>query len=184
MTPVEKGQRDPPLLRIFFPGDLGYRPRMKKFLPLFVLLVACADASYVYNFDILDPGAKNLQKPGERDVMEDADLKAELLLDPTSFQAIAFDVTNKTEVDLVINWDQVSILAPDGSQTPIHPDASVGAVQPTAKVAVRLVPFTLPATGKLAAAYDNTKFELVVPMVVRGQPKEYRYHLIAHTKKL
>src|SRR6478752_5858417 len=98
---------------------------MKKLLPLFVLLGACADASYVYNFNITDPGAKNLEKPGERDVLEDADVKAEMLLDPTSFQAIAFDVTNKTEVDLIVNWDQVSILSPDGSQTPIHPDASV-----------------------------------------------------------
>ena len=36
------------------------------------LLVAsgCAPAKYYYNFDVTDPGAKNLTKPGERDGVE------------------------------------------------------------------------------------------------------------------
>ena len=41
---------------------------------LLVTSAACVPAKYFYNFDITDPGAKNLTKPGERDMLEDADL--------------------------------------------------------------------------------------------------------------
>jgi hypothetical protein len=157
---------------------------MKKLMGLLFLVGGCAPATYAYDFDMTDPGAKNLTKPGERDTMEDADVKTELLLDPTSFQAIALDLTNKTDSDLVVVWDQVTITGPEGSQTPIHPDGAVGAIQPGARLTTRLVPFQLPAQGQLAAAYDNTKFELVLPMSVRGQPREYRYKLVAHVHKL
>jgi hypothetical protein len=144
----------------------------------------CAPANYVYSFDLTDPGAKNLIKPGERDTLEDADVKSELLLDPTSFQAILLDVTNKTDALLEVAWDHIVWIGPDKTETPIHPDGSLGQVEPGAKVVARLVPFSLPGQGPAAASYDNTSFELVVPMGVRGQPREYRYHLNAKVKKL
>ena len=87
---------------------------------LAVLLVAasgCAPSKYFYNFDVTDPGAKNLTKPGERDVVEDPDLRAELL-------------------------------------------------------------------GNAAASFDNQPFELVVPIEARGQPRDFRVHLLAHAVKL
>src|SRR5579871_4207303 len=135
-------------------------------LPLLLLAfaaVGCAEANYAYSFDLLDPGAVNLIKPGQRDTLEDADVKSEILVDPTSFQAILLDITNKTDADIQVAWGQISIIGPDGMQTPLRPDSQVEAVQPGAKVVARLISFQLPATGKLAAAYDNTKFELVVP---------------------
>ena len=144
----------------------------------------CAAGNYAYSFDLTDPGAHNLQKPGERDTIEDGDVKAEILVDPTSFQAILLDLTNKTEVPLQVQWTQISIVSPDHTQMPLAPDSGLGAVEPTARVTARLVPFTLPSQGEAAKAYDNTTWELVVPMMVRGSPTEKRYAMRAHTNKL
>jgi hypothetical protein len=47
-----------------------------------------------------------------------------------------------------------------------------------------LQPFELPAVGAAARAFDGTTFEMVVPMLVRGQPREYRYHLHVTLKKI
>jgi hypothetical protein len=153
-------------------------------LALALLVAGCAPANYAYNFDLTDPGAKNLTKPGERDVLEDADVKSEILVDPTSFQAILLDITNKTDAMLQVDWTRLVVIGPDKVETPIKPDAPLGAVEAGAKIVARLVPFALPATGAPAAAYDNSNFELVVPLIVRGQPREMRYHMNAKVKKL
>jgi hypothetical protein len=157
-----------------------------KTLALVTLLAAmgCAPANYAYSFDLTDPGARNLTKPGERDTIEDADVKSEILVDPTSFQAVLLDLTNKTEVPLMVSWDQISMVAPDHSQTPLRPDAPLPQIEPSARITARLVPFSLPAVGAAAKAYDETDFELVVPIVVRGNPREMRYHLHAKVHKL
>jgi hypothetical protein len=151
---------------------------------LAALVAGCAPATYTYSFDMTDPGARNVQKPGQHDVLEDADVKSELLVDPTSFQAVMFKITNKTEGNIQINWGAISMLMPDRSQQPLQPDAGLGAVEPGATLSVRLVPFQLPQIGAAAKAYDGTAFELVVPMVVRGAPREMHYHLAARAIKL
>jgi hypothetical protein len=156
---------------------------MKKLI-LCMLVAGCAPANYAYNFDISNPGARNLTKPGERDVLEDGDIKAELLVDPTSFQAVAFDLTNKTESPIEVSWSQISIVGPDKVQNTLHSDSPLGAVESGARVSARLVPFQLPAQGDAAKAYDNSDWELVVPMVVRGMPVERRYQLHARALKL
>ncbi len=153
-------------------------------LVLFVAVSGCAAGNYAYSFDLTNPGAHNLQKPGERDVLEDSDVRAEILVDPTSFQAVLLDVMNKTEQPLAVAWDQISMVMPDHTQNPIRPDGPLGAVEPGAKVTARLVPFQLPSEGAAAKAYDNTDFELVVPMTVRGMPTERRYQMHARTNKL
>jgi hypothetical protein len=156
-----------------------------KILPLVALAaVGCAPANYAYSFDLTNPGAHNLQKPGERDVLEDPDVHAEILVDPTSFQAVLLDLTNKTDQPLVVGWDQISMIMPDHTQNPIRPDAPLGSVEAGAKLTARLVPFQLPAVGDAAKAYDNTNFELVVPMTIRGMPTERRYQMVARTNKL
>jgi hypothetical protein len=159
---------------------------MRSTLLLSIVLGAggCAPATYAYNFDLTDPGARNLTKPGERDVLEDADVKSEILVDPTSFQSVLLDVGNKTDVPLQVDWMAISITGPDGNQTPLHPDVGLGAVEPGAKVVARLIPFALPAQAPLAPAYNNTNFELAVPMYVRGEQRVYRYHMRATVKKL
>jgi hypothetical protein len=157
---------------------------MRNLIPLVLAVGGCAAGNYAYSFDLTNPGAHNLTKPGERDTLEDADVKAEILVDPTSFQAILLDVTNKTEVPLQVQWDQISMVAPDHTQMPLHPDGGLGAVEPTARVTARLVSFTLPSQGEAAKAYDNTDWQLVVPMLVRGSPTEKRYTMHARTNKL
>ncbi len=152
-------------------------------LALAVLVAACAPANYYYNFDIAEPNAKNSPSPQGRDVIEDADVKAEILVDPTSFQAILLDLTNKTDQTMGVNWDQISIINPDGVATAVKPDSQLGWIQPGTKIVARLLPFTLPSQGAAATAYDESKFVLVVPMVVRGQQKDVRYHLVSHIVK-
>lgn len=157
---------------------------MRSLACLLVLGSGCAVANYAYSFDLTNPGAHNLQKPGERDTLDDADVHSEILVDATSFQAVLLDLTNKTDAPLQVAWDQISIIGPDHAQNPLRPDGALGAVEPGAKVTARLVPFSLPAQGDAAKAYDNTDFELVVPMTVRGTPTEKRYQLHARANKL
>lgn len=154
---------------------------------LAVLVVAgagCAPAKYFYNFDVTDPGAKNLTKPGERDVLEDPDLRAELLVDPTSFQAILLMITNTTAEPMTVHWGRISIIGPDRVARPLQPDIRLGRIEPYTKVRARLIPFELPDLGTAAAGYDNAQFELVVPLEVRNQPRDLRIHLLAHAVKL
>jgi hypothetical protein len=151
---------------------------------LLVTSVGCAPARYFYNFDITDPGAKNLTKQGERDVLEDPDLRAELLVDPTSFQAILLIITNTTPEPLVVQWQRISIIGPDRVARWLQPDVRLGRVEPYTKARARLIPFELPEVGNAAASFDNQTFELVVPLEVKGQPRDLRVHLLAHAVKL
>jgi hypothetical protein len=158
--------------------------RRMRLLALWALLGGCAPLTYTYSFDLTDPGARNVQKPGQHDVLEDNDLKSELLIDPTSFQAVMLKLTNKTDVNIDVQWGAISMVAPDRSQQALAPDVSLGPVEPGATVNARLVPYQLPSVGAPAAAYDGQAFELVVPLVVRGTPREMHYHLIAHVIRL
>jgi hypothetical protein len=152
---------------------------------VFVVGAGCAPANYFYSFDLTNAGAHNVAKPGERDVLDDNDVKSEILVDPTSFQAVLLDLTNKTEAPIQIGWDQISIVRPDHTQQPLRPDAPMPpSVEPGAQLMARLVQFALPPSGAAARVYDNSDFELVVPMVVRGTPTERRYALHVHLTKL
>jgi hypothetical protein len=150
-----------------------------------IVVAACAPASYYYNFDITDPGAANQAKPHTRDSIEDSDVKTEILVDPTNFQSILIVLTNKTDQMLGVAWDQITIINPDGVATNVRPDMQLNmGVQAGTKLMARLVPFSLPEQGPAAAANDGAKFVLVIPMVVRGANKEYRYHLISQVAKM
>jgi hypothetical protein len=151
---------------------------------LFAAAAGCAPANYNYSFALTDPGAVNAIKPGQRDVLEDADIKTEILVDPTSFQAILYDLTNKTDQPIQVDWANVVVVTPDGNQMSVRPDGSVGGIDPGMKQVVRLVPFSLPSQGQLAAAYEAQQFQLVVRMWVRGASRELRYHLVAHVNKI
>lgn len=151
-----------------------------------LLLVAsgCTPSKYYYNFDVTDPGAKNLTKPGERDVLEDPDLRAEILVDPTSFQAILLIITNLTAEPMMVQWNEISVIGPDRVARPLRPDVGVGRIEPYTKQRVRLIPFELPDVGTAASGYDQQPFELVVPLEVKGQYRDFRVHLLAHAVKL
>ena len=151
---------------------------------LMLLAAGCAPANYYYNFDITDPGARNLTRPGERDQFDDPDVRLEVLVDATSFEAVLLVMTNRTPEPLIVNWGQISIIGPDRIARGIHPDEGVGPIEPYTKTRVRLIPFELPAVGGAAASFDNQTFELVIPLVVSGKPRELRVHLMAHAVKL
>jgi hypothetical protein len=152
-------------------------------LALLLLACACVAPTYTYSFDLTDPGAHNLPKPSDRDSIEDADLRSEVLLDPVNFQAVLLDLTNKTGDELSIDWRRVAMVMPDHLQLELHPDGPVAPIQPGGRVVVRLVTFTLPTVGDSAARLDNQDFELVLPLMVRGVPREQRYHLRSHAIK-
>jgi hypothetical protein len=149
-----------------------------------LLLIGCAPATYLYDFDLTDPGAQNFKDFRRPDVMEDADVKVEIRADPTEFKAVALDITNKTDAPLMVQWEQISIVGPDHEQRPLRPNSAVGSIEPMAKLSTVLVPFELPAIGSAAKFYDNTDFELYVPMMVRGSLREARYHLHVRLKKI
>jgi hypothetical protein len=157
---------------------------MRTFTLLILAAAGCAPANYLYSFDLVDPGAQNYKDFRRPDALEDGDVKAELRLDPTEFKAVAFDVTNKTDQPLQVQWEAISIVGPDREQRPLRPNAPLGPIEPGAKLSALLVPFELPSVGAAARAYDGTTFEVVVPMLVRGMPREYRYHLLATLKKI
>lgn len=157
---------------------------MKKRLFAVALLSGCAASNYAYRFDLTDPGARNVAKVGERATLEDNDVRAEVLVDPTSFQAILLDLTNKTSVPLDVKWGQIILRQPNNVTLPLHPDAELPPILPRMTSVARLVTFVLPAQGAAAKAFDNTDFELVVPMQVQGVTREYVYHLHATLQKL
>jgi hypothetical protein len=157
---------------------------MKALALLPLIAAGCAPTNYYYSFDLTNPGAQNLSKPGERDTLEDSNVKAEILVDPTTFRAIALDLKNKTNQVMEVQWTQIKMIAPDGSSLPVQPDAALGVVLRGYKVSSRLVPYSLPASGDAAAAYDNMHFELDVPLVILGQPKLYQFQMIVHMQKL
>ena len=151
---------------------------------LFLVASGCAPSKYYYNFDVTDPGAKNLTKPGERDVLEDPDLRAEILVDPTSFQSILVIITNLTPEPMMLQWQGIAVIGPDRVARSLRPDVRVDRIEPYTKERLRLIPFELPDVGNAAAGYDQQAFELVVPLQVRGQPRDFRVHLLAHAVKL
>jgi hypothetical protein len=151
---------------------------------LLLACAGCAPATYLYSFDLTDPGAKNYPDSRRPDALEDTDVKAEVRADPTEFKAVALDVTNKTEVPLQVQWEAISMIGPGGGQMVLRPSAPLGYVEPGAKLSALLLPFELPSVGSAAKAYDETNFEMVVPMVVRGVLREYHYHLHVKLQKI
>ncbi len=158
-------------------------PMLAFVLPL--VAAGCGGAgNYAYIFDLTDPGARNANQPGQRDMLVTPDVTAEILIDPTSFEAVLLDLTNHTDQIIQINYQGISMIMPDGTEQPLQPDSAAPPIEPGAKLVMRLVPFRLPAHGPGAAAYDNQRFELVVPMMVRGVPQEQRYHFVAHLRSI
>jgi hypothetical protein len=153
-------------------------------LPLALLLIGCAPAQYLYQFDLTDPGAVNYKDFRRPDVIEDGDVRVEIRVDPTEFKAIALEITNKTETELAVNWGGIFVVDPMHQQTQLGSTNPERVIMPTAKIITQLTPFSLPDIGPAAKMYDGTDFEFVVPMIVRGSPREYRYHLHVTLKKL
>jgi hypothetical protein len=144
------------------------------------LLLGCA-TPYEYSFRPASPAAAAGFRPGERAVIEDADLRAEILLDPTT-QAILLELTNKTDQVLQVGWTRITMTCSDGSTTTPRPEVDLGWIPPGATQPARLVSFVLPRAGDRAAAYQGKRFELAVPVVVRRETRTYRYSFTADAR--
>lgn len=142
--------------------------------------VGCA-SPYAYTFHLADPGAHPALRPGDPEMLEDADVKAEILVD-AAVAAVRFNVTNKTDEVLQVAWAEISIVRPDGIATTLRPDADLGWLAPGAKLAARLFPFVLPHEGSAAAANRNRRFQLNLPVIVRREAKVYHFTLIANVR--
>ena len=94
------------------------------------------------------------------------------------------DIINKTNDLILVDWNNIVLITPEGNQIPLRPDQMEGPIQPTARSSARLVTFSLPTRGGAASQYDNQVFQLVVPMQVHGALREYRYHMLAHAQSL
>ena len=144
--------------------------------------VGCA-TPYAYDFHLTDPGARPPPAPGGAEAIEDADVRAEILVEVAA-GAVLLTVTNKTDQVLQIEWAAITLTRADGSVTSLRPDVDVGWLQPQATVAARLFVIALPHSGSEAAAYEGRRFQLNVPAVVRRQAKLYHYALTAHVREL
>jgi hypothetical protein len=144
-------------------------------------LVGCA-SRYDYTFHLTDPGVHPAGAPGEREMLEDADVKAEILVDGEA-EAVLLDVTNKTDQVLQVEWAEISFTRPDGTWTTLRPDVDLGWLQPGAMLAARLFPLGLPHSGSAAAANQGRRFQLNVPVIVRREAKAYHFTLTAHVRE-
>lgn len=130
---------------------------------------------YAYAFRLDNQGARHAAAPNEREVLDDADVRAEIAVDPVGARAVLLDLTNKTDQVLQVEWAQITMRRSDGSSTSLRPQLDLGWIQPGATMSARLIPFALPPSGSQAASYQGNHFELAVPMIVRREPKLYRY---------
>jgi hypothetical protein len=159
--------------------------RLRRAAALAVLLASSACATpYAYTFSLVDSAAHHASVAGDREVLEDADVRAEFLVDPLAAQAILLDLTNKTDQVLQVQWTQITMTGSDGSSTTPRPDVDLGWIEPGNKKSARLVPFALPREGSAAFAEQGHHFALEVPMVVRRELKRYRFDFLVQVKKL
>jgi hypothetical protein len=156
-----------------------------KSLALSALFAAagCA-APYAYSFQLESPDAHPAAKLGEKQVLEDADVKACFLIDPTGARAIYLDLTNKTDQVVQVEWAKIAMTRSDESFTTPRPEVDLGWIAPGATLSTRLVPFALPPSGGQAASYQGQRFVLAVPMIVRRESKIYRYSFAVSVRKL
>jgi len=158
------------------------RSRLLTLLAALFVLTSCA-TPYGYQFNRLDSSTTSDPAAAKCQMREDANVHAELRLDPTSERAIFITVTNQTDQVLQVDWAKLTMTRTDGLATTLRPDADLGWIEPGQKQLARLIPFALPASGDAALALDGQRFRLEVPMVVRRERKTYCYDFLAHVQE-
>jgi len=162
----------------------AHPPRFRR-IPLVALLATAACATpYAYTFHAAGDGARPASTPDAREIAEDADVRAEILFDPAVQRAILLDLTNKTDQVLQVEWTRISLTRTDGLETRPRPDVDLGWIRPGGTQAARLVPLVLPPSGDAALALQGQRFELAIPMIVRREPRLYRYAFSVQLQKL
>jgi hypothetical protein len=147
----------------------------------FAALASCA-TPYAYRFNLEKQRAVSSERPDGRVVVDDADVRAALLLDPTGARAVLLSLTNKTDQLAQVEWTRISIADSGGGPIPLRPDVELGWIPPGGTVSARLIPFALPPSGDAAARYQGRRFELAIPMIVRTEPRVFQYAFVAQVK--
>ena len=155
---------------------------MAAFASSLVLALASCATPYAYRFSLEKQRAVSSERPDGRVVVDDADVRAALLLDPTGERAVLLSLTNKTDQLVQVEWTRISIADSGGSPITLHPDVELGWIAPGATASARLIPFALPLSGDAAARYQGRRFELVIPMIVRTEPEVFHYAFVAQVK--
>lgn len=171
---------------------------MKKFIFLFVLLLAffsCAgwrppsDMTYNWRF--------SLQEPAQSDTLTFSDefinikfIVLEKLID--------FDIQNKTNEGIKINWDELSFISPDGTASRVNHSSGIRVIEkgnpqaptvipPNAKISDSLIPTKniyrsgyewtaqdlFPEDDK--TIYNDKEFRIYLPIEIKGSKKEYTF---------
>jgi hypothetical protein len=142
---------------------------------LLVLTAGCAPAAPSYDFSIGSSGTHESKVPRLRDTLEDADVKTELIIDP-SLRSVTVNVTNKTGAPIQALWERSLIefcTCFSGCRAGPKVQSSVprGTVAPGALISARL---ELPDALQVSSP---TPEPLKVPMIIRDAPAEKRYDL-------
>jgi nitrogen regulatory protein PII-like uncharacterized protein len=153
-------------------------------LGVVVSLASAGCAShYAYDFHLVSPGVHPAMNLGGAEMVEDADVRVEILVDVTA-AAVLLDITNKTDEVLQVEWAAITLTCSDGRVTSLRPDVDLGWIQPHGTIAARLFAIALPSSGSEAAAHEGQLFQLNLPGVVRREPRLYNYALRAHVHKV
>jgi hypothetical protein len=152
-------------------------PFASRFALAVALLADGCATPYAYQFQPADPAPGGANTPSDRDVVEDEGLRAEVQIVEG---AVLAQFTNKGTDPIQIDWKKILLDRGDGTRSSLRPEADVGWVTAGGTLPVRLVPFTVPHSSQHAKEYAERKLELVVPMVVKNEPKTYAFHFVVH----
>jgi hypothetical protein len=162
------------------------------FFPLIALLSSCIPMAY-YKWDI------SLQQPMLSDILAYSDEFIDILFMVEKTQ-IAFDMQNKTDKGIKINWDELSYISPTGkSMRFIHsgirlidrnaPQAPT-IVPPNSRISDILIPseHIYYVSGEYGgwheldlfygddkAVYEGKEFSVYMPLEIKGDRKEYTF---------
>ncbi len=136
-----------------------------------LLVAACAGcaAHYAYTFD--------------RVPVPDPDVAADLIVDPAT-ATLALALTNRTDQVVQVGWADIALVGANDHPLPLHPDADLGWIPPSATVQARLFPLALPREGAAAAGYEGRRLELTIPVIVRRESRQVHYSLVAHVREI
>jgi hypothetical protein len=148
-----------------------------------LVLASCA-TPYAYQFVPLDGGAARDSALAGCPMSEDADVRAELRLDPAGERAIFIEIGNQTDQLMQVEWTESTLSRADGLVTRLRPDEDIGWIEPGRKQSARLIPFALPPSGDAALALDGQRFQLEVPILVRRERRTYCYGFVARVREI
>ena len=98
--------------------------------------------------------------------------------------AAIVELTNKTDDVIAVDWTKIVFDLGRGIIDTPRPDIDLGWVAVGATLTARLAPIPLPQSSKGVAPYRLGHVELDMPMIIRHQPRVYRFHFTTTVSQL